>query len=444
MNDVERRVKELMQREDLFPQEGTVLVAVSGGADSVALLRILLNLGVPCAAAHCNFHLRGEESLRDERFVEGLCSSLSVKLHKIDFDTWSYSRSNHISIEMAARELRYRFFERLLEDEGYAYVAVAHHLDDNVETVLLNLVRGTGLRGLAGMKYRNGAVVRPLLDICRKEIVDYLAGLKQEYVTDSTNLVADVMRNKVRLQLLPLMETLNPSVKRSVNGMIGHLSDAEEYLSGKIQEDKSYVAEYNKEELRSIDVFRMDERCRSQLLLFELLSPLGFNSAQINDIYRSRYCVGKTFQTSLYTLLVDRNTLLVRPVSRAGEESVDVWQEGMYGLNGINMRVTSMAMKEMAVIPKERNRVAVDADRLVFPLKWRTIRTGDRFQPYGMKGRKLVSDYLTDCKVPRFEKERQSVVCSGDEIVWLVGHRVSQRFAVSPTQTKKVILLELI
>lgn len=444
MNDVERRVKELMQREDLFPKEGTVLVAVSGGADSVALLRILLNIGVSCAVAHCNFHLRGEESLRDERFVEGLCSALSVKLHKIDFDTRSYAQSNHISIEMAARELRYQFFERLLKEEGYVYVAVAHHLNDNVETVILNLVRGTGLRGLTGMKYRNGSVIRPLLDIGRKEIVDYLAELKQEYVTDSTNLVADVMRNKVRLQLLPLMETLNPSVGRSVNGMISHLAAVEEYLYGKIQEDKSYVAEYKKGELARIDVSKMDERCCSQLLLFELLSPLGFNSAQINDIYRSRYCVGRTFQTSSYELLVDRKILLVQPVSELHEKSVDICQEGMYCLNGTNMRVTSMTMEEMAVIPKERNRVAVDADKLVFPLRWRIIHAGDKFQPYGMRGEKLVSDYLTDCKMPRFEKERQSVVCSGDDIVWLVGQRVSQRYAVSPTHTKKIVLLELV
>ena len=183
-------------------EPGIVLVALSGGADSVALLRCMLELGYKCEAAHCNFHLRGKEADRDEEFCSELCRQLGVRLHRRDCDTRGYSTEHKVSIEMAARELRYDFFRQLAEEEGLEAVAVAHHRDDNAETILLNIVRGTGLRGLAGMPYKNGNIVRPLLNVSRQDILDYLRELGQDFVTDSTNQVADVKRNVVRLKLL--------------------------------------------------------------------------------------------------------------------------------------------------------------------------------------------------------------------------------------------------
>ena len=443
MNDVERRVRDIIMREKLFPADKEVLVALSGGADSVALLRILLNLGVACVAAHCNFHLRGEESDRDERFVSDLCSSLDVRLHKIDFDTRSYSKTHHISIEMAARNLRYQFFESLLQKEGYACVAVAHHLNDNVETVLLNLVRGTGIRGLGGMRYRTGSVVRPMLDICRWEIVDYLKTLGQDYVTDSTNLIPDVVRNKIRLQLLPLLKKLNPSIEKTINNVSCHLSNTEEYLQCKIQEDEHLVVKHGEDGMISIDVEKMDKQCHSSFLLFEILHPLGFNPAQIEDIYNSRRSVGKVFQNPRYRLLVDRGVLLVSPFL-CPEKSVDIGSEGIFSFNNMRLRVRTMNMSELASIPKESGRVVLNADKLVFPLQWRLVSPGDKFQPFGMRGRKLVSDFMTDCKMSRFDKEKQSAICSQGEIAWLVGRRISQRFSVCVQTDKRVVLLEIL
>ena len=208
-----RRVQEFIGKHQLLADDARVLVALSGGADSVALLRILLSLEYRCHAVHCNFHLRGEESDRDERFVTALCHTLGVECEVVHYDTLGYAAEHKVSVEMAARELRYRDFERLRQAHDLDAIAVAHHQDDAVETLLLNLIRGAGINGLTGMKVRNGHVVRPLLCLTRDEIINYLSHIGQSYVTDSTNLTDMYARNKVRLQLLPLMEQINPAAK---------------------------------------------------------------------------------------------------------------------------------------------------------------------------------------------------------------------------------------
>jgi len=208
-----KKVKEFIEKEDLFSKQDKILVALSGGADSVALTRILITLGYHCEAAHCNFELRGEESDRDEDFVRNFCRSLNIKCHSIHFETRRYADQQSISIEMAARELRYNWFSKICEESDCQVVAVAHHKDDSVETMLLNLIRGTGINGLLGIRPKNGNVVRPLLCASRQEVVAYLHRMNQTYVTDSTNLEDEYTRNKIRLNLLPLMEEINPSVK---------------------------------------------------------------------------------------------------------------------------------------------------------------------------------------------------------------------------------------
>ena len=222
-----RQVFSFIEDENLFSSSDNLLVALSGGADSVALLRVLLYLGYKCTAAHCNFHLRGEESNRDEEFCIALCRELDVELHVIHFDTVGYAKEQGISIEMAARELRYIWFEELCNECGYTHVAVAHHRDDSVETLLLNLVRGTGIAGLTGIRPVNGRVVRPMLNVSRADIVDYLRVLGQKFVTDSTNLQDEYVRNKIRHRLIPLMEELNPSVKEGLAATATRLRSVE-------------------------------------------------------------------------------------------------------------------------------------------------------------------------------------------------------------------------
>ena len=222
---LKRKVRQFIEHQELLQKGDRILVALSGGADSVALLRVLLQLGYTCEAAHCNFHLRGEESNRDETFVRNLCQQLNIQLHVQHFDTTSYAKANGISIEMAARNLRYNWFEELRQETGCQWIAVAHHQDDSIETFLLNLIRGTGIKGLRGIQPKNGYVVRPLLCVNREEILDYLQHLGQPFVNDSTNQQHDYTRNKIRLDLLPLLETINPSIRESLLQTANHLNE---------------------------------------------------------------------------------------------------------------------------------------------------------------------------------------------------------------------------
>ena len=221
-----KKIEQYIDQEKLFTREDKILVTLSGGADSVALLRLLLDMGYTCEAAHCTFHLRGDESVRDEMFVRELCLQLEVPLHVQHFQTTEEAEKRHISIEMVARELRYAWFEQLRLQQGANVIAVAHHKDDSVETLLLNLIRGTGINGLLGIRPKNGNIVRPLLCLDRKEITEYLQEIGQYYVTDSTNLQDEYTRNKIRLNLLPLMQEINPSVKESLLRTSEHLNDA--------------------------------------------------------------------------------------------------------------------------------------------------------------------------------------------------------------------------
>ncbi len=411
-----------IERNAVMPPNGArVLVALSGGADSVALLRCLLELGYRCEAAHCNFHLRGAESDRDENFCISLCRDLGVRLHRADFHTADYARKHALSIEMAAREQRYDFFRRLIDKEGYDCVAVAHHRDDNVETILLNMVRGTGLRGLAGMPRRNGNVVRPLLDMSRQQIIDYLSGLGQDFVTDSSNLVADVKRNVVRLKLLPLLRELNPSIEDTLLSNADHAREAQQFI-----EQHTYI---NKVELADGSMSINIADVKEHIALHELLRPLGFTPTQISDIWQQRHGQsGAVWHSATHELLRDRERFIVRKCESARVRECEV-----------ESRIVDIS--DIKEISRDPRTAMLDADKVGDHLEVRHVREGDWFVPYGMKGRKLVSRYMIDHKFTAFQKEHQLVVTNGTDIVWLVGERPSEKFKVMEGKTKRVLIL---
>ncbi len=399
-----------------------VLVALSGGADSVALFRVMLELGYQCEAAHCNFHLRGAESDRDEGFCANLCRSLGVMLHRVDFHTADYAREHGISIEMAAREQRYAFFHRLKEEGGFDCVAVAHHRDDNVETILLNTVRGTGLRGLTGMPRRNGDVVRPLLDVSRRQILDYLNELGQDFVTDSSNLVADVKRNVVRLKLLPLLRELNPSIEDTLLSNADHAREVQQFV-----EQHTYI---NKVRLADGSMSISLTDVKEHLALYELLHPMGFTPAQISDIWQRRNGQsGAVWHSATHDLLRNRDCLVVREKGACDSEETAQ----------IESRIVDIG--EIKEISRDPRVAMLDADKVGNRMEVRHVREGDWFVPYGMKGRKLVSRYMVDCKMSAFQKERQLVVTNGKDIVWLVGQRPDDRFKIVEGQTTRVLCL---
>ena len=395
-------IQKYIEEKQLFTLHDKVLVALSGGADSVALLRVLLVLGYHCEAAHCNFHLRGEESDRDERFVNELCKGLGVTLHVTHFDTVAYASRHHVSIEMAAREMRYDWFEQLRKERGMAVIAVAHHRDDSVETFLLNLIRGAGINGLKGISPHNGCIVR-----------------QDEY-----------MRNKIRLNILPMLRELNPSVSESIAETSRRLTDVSLIYNKEIEAGKERVMEKS----GHILISRLMEESVPAALLFEILHPLGFNSVQVGDVFRSLSAQsGKRFVSAGWEVLRDRTELIIRrrkPADEEVEENVPPFRLAME---------TQEIMPDF-VIPRNKNTACLDADKVVLPLTVRKWRQGDKFVPFGMKGKKKVSDYLTDRKFSLFQKENQYVVCSADRIVWLVGERSDDRFRVTE-DTKRVLII---
>lgn len=453
-------------------------MALSGGADSVSLLFVLKHLehelGIDVEAAHCNFHLRGAESVRDEEFCKQLCERLSVPLHLIHFDTQAYADLHRVSIEMAARDLRYGYFENLRRDIEAQDICVAHHRDDSVETVLLNLVRGTGLRGLRGIQPRNGNIIRPLLSLSREDIVQYLDALGESYVTDSTNLHNDVKRNKIRLDVMPLLRELNPSVSQSIFESSLRVGEAlkvfDEALKRSIADvttpPRGYTcSKCTNQPVRkctnqpllvqqrllhqqrctlqanhplTISIDRLKQQPSPEYTLHEILSPRGFTSAQIDQIYGSldTCSAGKIIASDSHELAFDRGSLLVQPRTNVADaaRSMRIPETGTYVFtDSLKIKVAAEDCGDDYVPSRAADCVCLDASDIKFPLTLRHIEQGDRFIPFGMNGMKLVSDYLTDRKKNVFEKRAQLVVTDAQQrIVWLVGERTDNRFRITP------------
>lgn len=463
---------------ELFVYGGKYIVALSGGADSVSLLFVLKHLehelGIDVEAAHCNFHLRGAESVRDEEFCKQLCERLSVPLHLIHFDTQAYADLHRVSIEMAARDLRYGYFENLRRDIEAQDICVAHHRDDSVETVLLNLVRGTGLRGLRGIQPRNGNIIRPLLSLSREDIVQYLDALGESYVTDSTNLHNDVKRNKIRLDVMPLLRELNPSVSQSIFESSLRVGEALKVFDEAMKQSIADVTtpprgctcpKCTNQPVRkctnqpllvqqsllhqqrctlqanhplTISIDRLKQQPSPEYTLHEILSPRGFTSAQIEQIYGSldTCSAGKIIASDSHELAFDRGSLLVQPRTNVADaaRSMRIPETGTYVFSdSLKIKVAAEDCGDDYVPSRAADCVCLDASDIKFPLTLRHIEQGDRFVPFGMNGMKLVSDYLTDRKKNIFEKRAQLVLTDAQQrILWLVGERTDNRFRITP------------
>lgn len=422
---MERKVFEYISSNGLLSSDKPVLVALSGGADSVALLRVLLRLGYSCVAAHCNFRLRGEESQHDELFVRDLCLRLHVTCHIESFDTETYANEHGLSIEMAARDLRYAFFRRLMKEHNIPVVAVAHHRSDQAETVLLNLLRGSGIHGLRGMKPENNRVVRPLLNCSKQDILQYLADLGQDYVTDSSNFCSEPQRNMIRLEIMPLLKMINPQAVAAINRSAEYLLQAEKLLKTSI--------------FAELQHYRIDENTfhrdmvkseYGSLLLYEWLNSKGFHSAlleQVLSVAKSD-ATGKCIRSASHSLWIDRNQMIC--VENESETDMPKWTISRFPADEISLK-------------RDSSEAWMDAAKVRFPLTQRLVVAGDRFIPLGMKGSKLVSDYMTDRKFSPLQKQRQTVLVDAENrIVWLVGQRIDDRFKCSD-QTTEVIRIKI-
>ena len=453
------QVRHFAHHHQLFTPRGKYIIALSGGADSVSLLLVLKHLeselGITLEAAHCNFHLRGDESSRDEEFCKQLCRRLHVPLHLVHFDTHAYADLHHVSIEMAARDLRYAYFEQLRRDIRAQDICVAHHRDDSVETLLLNLVRGTGLRGLRGIQPRNAHIIRPLLSHSRQQIEHYLDALGESYVTDSTNLHNDVKRNKIRLNIIPLLRELNPSVSQSIFETSLRVTEALKVFDEAIQHaiadvttpqtQNSKLKTQNSPLIISVD--RLKQQPSPEYTLHEILSPRGFTSAQIEQIYTSLDTnpTGKIITSCTHELAFDRSTLILQPKTPTSlVRPMHIPETGTYVLSdNLKLKVETEECGDRYEPSRTADCASLDASDIKFPLTLRHIQPGDRFVPFGMTGTKLLSDYLTDRKKNIFEKRAQLVLTDAQQrILWLVGERTDNRFRITP-HTQQVLRLTL-
>lgn len=423
------KVSAYINKHKLLNANDLYIIALSGGADSVALLLLLKEGGFNVHAAHCNFLLRGSESDRDEAFCVDLCRQLGVELHRAHFATREYAEAHKVSVEMAARELRYNWFEQLRKDIGAVGICVAHHRDDSVETVLLNMIRGTGLRGLTGIQPRNGYVLRPLLCVSRDEIEHFLAKRGQKYVIDSTNLETDVKRNKVRLQVLPLLRTLNPAVSDNIQRMVENVAEAQIVLDSLLDNFKKH---------NTLELSELEKYGSSEYVIYEWLKNYGFNGTQARQVLEAE--TGKIMSSSQgYDVLKDRERLIIERTLKPFNP-MRIPEEGMYVLDE-KMRLS--LRKCAAYVSKKPFVATFDAQKVVFPLTVRRVEEGDWMIPFGMRGRKLLSDLMTDRKMTVFEKRRQLVVVDAqDVIVWAVGLRIADSVAVAET-TQSVLELIL-
>lgn len=444
---LQRYVKKYIESMHLLPERARVVVALSGGPDSVALIDILNRLDYFCIGAHVNFHLRDEESDRDAAFAHQLCMNLGIPFYKNDLYAAEYAEREGISVEMAAREMRYRWFEQLRKEQKAFAVAVAHHRDDSVETMLLNLIRGTGIRGLTGIKPKNGNIVRPLLCCDREAILEYIEQRGLTYVTDRTNLLNEYRRNKIRLDVLPLLESIQPSVRESISRTIDNLRETEVLYEQAVEEAKFRICPgWNKNGSALplyISISALDREKAPKSILYEILSEYGFGRVDVESIYKNRAGVsGRLYFSHTHRLIFDRDQIIISELPENDTQEYTIEESQKILLEPVKIKCEIIAPSGDAVITDSRSVACLNADKLNFPLVIRHARKGDSFIPFGMHGRKLISDFCTDRKMNALEKESLWLLCSGKDIVWVVGERIDNRFRVDEN-TKRIYRLTL-
>ncbi len=426
----------------LFVKQDKILLAVSGGKDSVLMAQLFKLAGFEFSIAHCNFNLRADEAQRDESFVKLLATTLSVPFYVRHFDTKSYASEHHISTQMAARDLRYQWFEELRQEKNYDYIAVAHHQNDSIETLLLNLTRGTGISGMHGILPKRDKIVRPLLFLSRLQIDQIINENNIDYVEDSSNETSKYARNKIRLNVIPQLREINPNLEETFAQNITRFAATEEVLVQVVEEARKRIVR-TENESHYFSIAEINMLKPQKLLLFELLKPFHFSTDVIDEILES---LGKQSGTSFYSnthrATINRDDLLVSPIKKYNSSA-------HYFLHSTDQSITIEGQKisffntDSLLVEANINKAFVDLDQLIFPLIIRFKQNGDKFMPLGMTKYKKLSDFLIDSKVPLPEKENIPLLINGNgEIIWIAGLRQDNRYKVTGT-TKKVAIFEL-
>ena len=423
-----------------------ILLAVSGGIDSMVMADLFRRLNCSYAIAHCNFHLRGKESDRDEQFVTDYAAKNNILLFKQEFDTFAYMDENKKSLEMSARDLRYDWFKKIIDEHNFTCIATAHHSDDSAETFLINLLRGTGIAGLHGILPKSGKIIRPMLFTSRRKIVHYAQKHNILYVEDSTNKDNKFTRNKIRNEIVPVLREISPNFDVIIRKDIERLRETEVVFREVIEKTKKDIL-IKSNGITEIELDKIKSLYPKHIYLYEILSEYGFNETNINSICKlldENNFSGTQFYSEKYRLVIDRKHLLITEKQREEAENQK------YTLNDYQTNISTPLQLHTEIlrdlnfikIPKAKNIAMFDYDLLQFPLTLRHWQKGDWFIPFGMKGKQKLSDYFANNKYSLLDKESQWLLCSNDDIIWVVGERIDGRYKITD-KTKTIFKLEL-
>jgi len=432
-----------IKSNNLFQSTEKVLLAVSGGIDSIAMLHLFHRAGFQTAIAHCNFKLRGDDSDADEKFVSQLAKNYNIPFYVMHFNTEEYADLQKLSIEMAARELRYNWFENLRQLHGFHYIASAHNANDAIETFFINLLRGTGIQGLTGIRNKNGYIIRPLLFAFRNEIEEYCSINKLTFRQDITNDTDKYLRNKIRHALMPLLNELNPEFNPIMQANLIRISDAEKVYIHYINSEIKRILENKEDGTSYISIGKIKESFVPQLLLYEVLKNFGFSSKTTNEVFENLDGeTGSTYYSDEKRLIKDRNHLIVTSLEPQGESKFYINEEVNEIPAPIHLKIQTFPAENFS-ITSEKNIAVIDKEKINFPLLVRRWQKGDFFHPLGMEGIKKVSDFFVDNKLSLAEKENTWIVTSAGEIVWIAGMRLDDRFKITE-KTKDILSIKWI
>lgn len=423
----------------LFTKHDTILLAVSGGVDSMVMLHLFLEAGFRVGVAHCNFQLRGKESDADQEFVQRACQKLNVPVVAKRFDTQAFGWENNISIQMSARELRYSWFDSLLDEGHYNFLATGHHFDDTVETILLNWIKGSSVEGLAGIPVKNRRIVRPLLFATRVQVEKYATEKGIEWREDQSNLVDDYQRNFIRHQIVPKLKELNPSLEFTLHAGIEKLQSDLELIHYQADTWKKEFMLVEGEKVtiskRGFDLFPQGAH-----LLWRCIKEYGFNFEQAREVIQGLHGQsGKRFLSPSHQLIIDREHLIVSPHENLWNDVMIEEGQGKAMLGSWEMEIEKLSPVK---ISNDQFVAVLDASKLKFPLRWRKWKAGDFFYPLGMDHKRKLSDFLIDNKVSVTDKNVITVLESEGEIAWVVGYRIDNRFKITP-QTQSALSFSL-
>lgn len=441
MESIVKNTKLFISENKLFDKNAKILLAVSGGVDSIVMLDIFKKLKISFAIAHCNFQLRGKDSDDDQNFVKKIAYNYDVEFYTINFETEKYAKDKGISTQMAARDLRYFWFEKTRFENNFDFIAVAHNKNDLAETILLNLTRGTGLKGLTGIKVKLNKIIRPLLFASRDEIEKYQKKNNLKFREDSSNAKTKYKRNKIRHQVIPILQELNPSFFDTMFENSHRFNDAFEIYRTAINLVKNNIISEKGKSI-FINIKELIKTNSVKTYLFEYLKPYNFSDSQLNDILNSiKSTSGKQFISPSHKLIKDREFFIISRLSEELDKDFFICKIDKEINEPIKIKLSILDVDAKYKLSKNKNVADIDIDILNFPLKLRKWKKGDYFMPLGMKRAKKLSDFFIDEKIPLSEKQNIWILESKGEIVWILGLRLDDRYKITK-DTKQVFRVE--